>query len=510
LLQQVLSLKQIPVVRPAPAKQIEEVDVAIVGGGPAGTAAACRLAFRGQSVVLVEPQEHFGAPTGVTSKIFREAALRHGAGTTWEDVEALRATIGVHEAGRVRALLEQYGVRIVKGRARVEELEAATSEGRRRSLVRVERDGEPDLKLRAAAAVVATGSSARRLAGLPFDDVHVFDADSIGAVGRKPESLLVHGGGLIGVEYAMIFAKMGVRVGLAVRCSREKMLPKLDRALADALIEDLERLGIELFFESNIVRAERAEAGVAVTLRRGAEQIEKSYKVLLSAVGRIPNVERLGLEAYYDGEIPLERGAAVTDERQHLSEVDAPVYAVGDVTGGPGLACHAVLQAQRAVDDLLPLLVHGTAMQPPRTTAPGGLHKQQPASVVWTIPEIAFVGMSEAGAKERYGEDKIVCGTACFSESIRGSLVDLPDCWFVKLVCLRRDGRILGVHIYGEQASELVHYGADLVNEPSTVFSLQYRVFPAVTLHEIYRVAANAVIEKLAAEAAGKSGAGPG
>jgi dihydrolipoamide dehydrogenase len=264
-----------------------------------------------------------------------------------------------------------------------------------------------------------------------------------------------------------------------------------------------------LFFETNLVGAEHAAAGVVATLQRGAEQIRKPYDVLLSAVGRIPNVDRLGLEAYYDGEIPLQRGAAVTDDRQRLSDVDAPAYAVGDLAGGPGLACHAVLQAQRAVDDLLPLLLHGTALQSPRTTAPGGLHRQQPASVVWTVPEIAFVGLTESGARERYGEDKIVCGTACFSESIRGSLVELPACWFVKLVCLRRDGRILGVHIYGEQASELVHYGADLVNAPATVFSLQYRVFPAVTLHEIYRVAANAVIEKLASEAAGGSGEGP-
>ena len=118
-------------------------------------------------------------------------------------------------------------------------------------------------------------------------------------------------------------------------------------------------------------------------------------------------------------------------------------------------------------------------------------------TIVWAIPELAFVGSTESEATESFGEEGIFSIVAPFADTIRGRLKALPSSYFLKLVCLRQDGRILGVHIYGEGSSELIHLGASLVADGNTVFDLQYKSFPAVTLHEVYRNAAMLAIDKL-------------
>ena len=484
--------------------ETRDVDVVVIGGGPAGVTLACRLAFQRLHVVLVEPKEYFGAPTGVVSKIYREAALQKGSDTTWEDVTKLLSTIAPHEAKRVRKLLDEYGAQIIQGKAHIAGLSSDESQQLPRELVEVSRDGAIVARLNARATVLATGSSARPVPGIPYDSKNIFDSDTIALLDRKPQSLLVIGGGLIGLEYAMIFARMGVAVTIAIRGNRERMLPQVERALTDALLSDLDTMGVEVLWNTSCGKAKVTGNSVTAWLNNGDNEIQRNFEVLLPAAGRFPSTDGLGIEGLYEKENPFEGAMPDVDSRQRLVGAAGAAYAVGDVSGGPGLACHAILQAQRASDDLLPLLVKGRRFKVPEPPE----HKNfvaQPPSVVWTIPEIAFVGMHEKQAAEELGTENIVCGTAHFSDTVRGSLIGISTKWFIKLICMKSDGRVIDVHLYGEGAAELVHYGAALVGNHTTAFDLQYRSFPAVTLHEIYRIASLAVIEKLAEAARSES-----
>ena len=180
-------------------------------------------------------------------------------------------------------------------------------------------------------------------------------------------------------------------------------------------------------------------------------------------------------------------------ENQQLDTAKGSIYAIGDVSG-TGLACKAVMQAQGLVDHVLPSLV--LKRQSPSSTTPTAGQAVSP-SIIWAIPELAFVGQSESEAIESLSAAEVFSVQARFAETIRGRLKSLPESFFLKLVCLRQDGRILGVHVYGEGASELIHLGSSLVANGNTVFDLQYKAFPAVTLHEVYRNAAMLAIDTL-------------
>ncbi|MEE2645373.1 MAG: NAD(P)/FAD-dependent oxidoreductase [Myxococcota bacterium] len=467
-----------------------EVDTVVLGAGPAGTTAACRLAFQGLKVALVEPKTSFGAPTGVNSKVLREVAKEYGAATTWESVLQIRDLIARQDAARVATQLKRYGVSLMRGRGRIEGLCADAQS----TQVYVTHESGEETRIKAKAVVLSTGSKARRLPNIPFDQEGVYDSDSISKLTRKPRSLFIQGTGIIALEYATIFAKMGVNVTLSSRGGRESFLPALDSALRDALVSDLETMGVEVLYQCN-VRSWRSESnGVHLTLSDPSGEQVREFEAVMSAIGRVPVLGKLGLETVYQADATKGIKNLKTDPQHRVDADAALVYAVGDVSGS-GLACQAVVQAQEVVDALLPQLLH-------HQTLGGSLPSTTPsragsASVIWAIPELAFVGQSEEEAKENFGPAQVTTVVAPFADTIRGSLNTLPESHFLKLVCLRHDGRIVGVHIYGEGASELIHLAASLVADGETVFKLQYRTFPAVTLHEVYRNAAMHAIDTL-------------
>ena len=348
--------------------------------------------------------------------------------------------------------------------------------------------------VKAKAVVLSTGSKARRLPNVPFDQDGVYDSDSISQLTRKPRSLFIQGTGIIALEYATIFAKMGVQVTLSSRGGRESFLPALDSALRDALVSDLETMGVEVLYRCNVLRWNPGPNDLRLTLSDPSGEYVRDFEAVMSAIGRVPVLGELGLETLYQAETTKEIKALKTDPRHRVEVESALVYAVGDVSGS-GLACQAVVQAQEVVDALLPQLVHHQRQSESLpSTSPS---RAGSASVIWAIPELAFVGQSEEEARERYGSAEVITVVSPFADTIRGSLNTLPESHFLKLVCLRHDGRIVGAHIYGEGASELIHLAASLVADGETVFKLQYRTFPAVTLHEVYRNAAMQAIDAL-------------
>ena len=460
-------------------------DALVIGGGPAGLTAACRLSFQGLKVALVEPKASFGSPTGVSSKVLREVAMDHGAGTSWDDVLAIRQLIAQNDAKRVVLQLQRYGVKHFKGTGVISGCDANGT-----TKVVVSDGTTPIAELLAHKVVVSTGSKARRLKGIPFEQDGFYDSDSIGSLCSKPSSLFVQGTGIIALEYATIFAEMGVKVTVAARGKRDDLLPMLDGSMRDALLTDLEAKGVEILYQASVKSCRCDAAGPLVDLELPSGISERRFSAVLSAVGRVPTTQDLGMEALLEADDVTKLKKLPLLENQQLETNAGSVYVIGDVSGS-GLACKAVMQAQGLVDHVLPSLVlkNKQASQP--------VSSRSSPSIIWAIPELAFVGSSQSEAIDSYGEAEVFSVLAPFADTIRGRLKALPSSYFLKLVCLRQDGRILGVHVYGEGASELIHLGASLVADGNTVFDLQYKSFPAVTLHEVYRNAAMLAIDTL-------------
>lgn len=480
----------------------DQFDVVVLGGGPAGSAAACRLSFYGLSVALVEPNQRFGAPTGVTSKCLREAALEFvGRRTTgppeveWSEVLALRERILTHEAARVRTTLDAYGVTIVRGWGRLGDgLSARPNRADEPIEVTVDRaeDGGRQV-LRTRYLVIATGSSAQRLPGIPYDGRLIFDADQIAGLDRLPRSVVVQGAGVVAVEYAQIFARFGARVTMIVRGGPISFLKQMDFSIARAVVSSLEKAGVEIVYQAipDLVEPTEDRKGVRVVLGRGQEL---TAELFLSAVGRVSVSGQLGLERLGIDSESAASAEGRADGSYRLQTADARlrdrVFAIGDVAGPPGLASTAVFQAQAAAGCIIPDCRLGRQVP---------LEEQVYGSVIWTVPEMACVGKSEEEAKVELGDDRVGVSVASFASTVKGTVAGIDESYFLKLVFDAENGVVLGVHLFGEGSAELVHYGASLIQQRLTVFDLMHSVFAAVTLHEVFRVAATGAIESLAA-----------
>jgi NAD(P) transhydrogenase len=465
-------------------------DLVVIGAGPAGEKGAAQAAYFGKRVALVEAAPHVGGAgvnTGtIPSKTLRETALYFSGlrqrglyGIDYaikRDLEVRDFMYREQEVVRsLRAVVQdniaRHHIDLVHGRAVFEDPHT----------VRVTPlDGGPERRLRGDVVLIATGSVPSRAPGIPFDDPRVHDSDEILDMPRIPRTLAVVGAGVIGCEYATMFAALGIAVTLVD--GRDRLLGFLDGEVAERLRAHMITLGIDVRLGEAVARWTPDPDAVRLDLRGGAAL---KVDAVLVAAGRLGNTQGLGLERI---------GLAVGE--RGLLEVDASyqtavphVYAAGDVIGFPALAATSMEQARVA-------MVHAFDLKYKTRVAPIF------PLAVYTIPEIGMVGETEESCR-RAGVEHLV-GRALYRANARGQITgDLEG--MVKLVFRADDARLLGVHVIGESAAELVHVGMMVLQAGGTIDAFIQAVFNYPTLGDAYKYAA---YDGLGAQARRRAGGG--
>ncbi|CAJ1374615.1 unnamed protein product, partial [Effrenium voratum] len=396
------------------------------------------------------------APTGAHSKCMRESVMEQKV--TWPEIRTMIERVTADAEANSLRMLRTFHVTVLKGSGHFLDKSRIRFSGE---------DGEVDLPFNGA--VVATGSRANRLPMVPASLPGVYDSDTLSEIDYIPKKMVVQGGGIIGLEYANIFAKMGTKV--VVVEFMDKVLQMLDVDLKDALLSELAANKVELMLKTSI---KSISQGVGSTcgnpvLRVSLETGELDCDCFLSATGRQGHTANLGLEALG---VKLGRGKMIqVDENQYTGVGN--IYAVGDVAGG-NLATVGTQQAVRAVRKMF-----GSGQYSLKD-------KEAKPYVVWTIPEVAWVGLNEQEASSRnldFGAVRVE-----YQRAVRG--IVSGEKGFLKMLFDRPNGRLLGVHICGAQAGELINFGADAVEAGTTIFEMLQFVFPAVTYHVLYNCAA--------------------
>lgn len=457
-------------------------DLIVIGGGPAGQQAALQGARAGRRVLLVERGIIGGACVHhgtIPSKTMREAALaldgfRRRTGDTFElavrqDLQVrsllqrVDAVVDAHER-YMAAQMTRGGVTLWQGQARfvtphrvlVQDLHGQE----RRATARV--------------LVIASGSRPRTPPEFPIDHEHVLDSDSILSLIYLPATLTVVGAGVIASEYASIFSALGVKVVMIDRGDRP--LGFLDPELTARFVRVFSAMGGR--YLGRVAVREVAWDGLSQVVTTLADGQEIRSEKMLVALGRQANIEGMDLEAA--GLRPNERGLLLVDA--HCRTAVPHIYAAGDVIGPPALASSAMEQGRRAVCHAL-----GLPPGPPAETYPVG---------VYTVPEMASVGLSEAQAIERHGGALV--GRAPFHELARGQIAAIPE-GLLKMVADPEGRRLLGVQIIGEGAAELIHLGQVTLLSGGEVDAFVENIFNFPTLAEAYRVAALEIVHRRAA-----------
>jgi NAD(P) transhydrogenase len=444
----------------------------VIGSGPAGQKAAIQAAKAGKKVAVIERDRRVGGScvhTGtIPSKSLREHALRQRVrhvNLMDEPIQSLLdgvgKTVAAHDA-YMAAQLERNDVALLRGRA--------SFNGAHELAVR--RIDGSQIALSAPIVIIATGSRPRSPPHLAVDHEHVLDSDSILSLAYLPRSLLVLGGGVIASEYAAMFAALGCKVTQADQLDRP--LAFLDPELTAFYLDELRKNGGEY-----IPRAEALS-----TRWDGISQVRTDFKdgrniltdKVLVGLGRLANVDGLKLETA--GVALTSRGHVQVDE--HLQTTAPGVYAAGDVIGPPALASVSMEQGRRAACHALGLLVPSEAV----SRLPSG---------VYTIPEIATVGLDEHGARRHFGGALV--GRAKFEEIARGQINGCQR-GLLKLIADPGGRRVVGVQIVGDGATELVHIGQLGLTAELDVDAYVDNVFNFPTMAEAYRIAAFDIVKQ--------------
>jgi NAD(P) transhydrogenase len=453
---------------------MQHFDMLIIGSGPGGQRAAIQAAKLGKKVAVVERREIVGGVTAHTgtipSKTLREAVLflcgwrekgfygrnyRVKSDITVDDLMQRLTATTKQQIEIVQHQLMRNGVTVLNGAASF--VDANT--------VRLVDVAGHETLCRATIIVVATGTVPTRPADIPFDDERIIDSDGILGLKEIPRTMAVIGAGVIGVEYATIFSALDTKI--TVIDGRSTMLDFVDTDIVDAFRHDLQDRGIALRLGEEVDRVEKRADGRAVThMKSGRRVVADLVMVAAGRVGATGDLElgRAGLTAD-------DRGRLKVDE--HL-RTDVPhIYAVGDVIGFPALASTSAEQGRKAACHAFGIQADGTA-----DLFPFG---------IYAVPEISIVGRTEQQLRSK--GVPFESGVARFRETARGQIQGGNE-GMLKLLFGLEDQRLLGVHILGEGATELIHIGQAVMAHGGGLDYFINSVFNYPTLAEAYKTAA--------------------
>ena len=458
---------------------MQQYDLIVIGSGPAGQRAAIQGAKSGKRVALIERREVVGGTCinsgTIPSKTMREAVL-HLSGFEYQGIYGVsyrvkeKITMGdlgfriqhviKTETDITQAQLSRNGIEVIYGTARLVDP----------THVRVENiRGVSDYE--AAIIIIGTGTKPSVSDKVPVNGSTIINSDQILQMPEIPKILIVVGGGVIGVEYTCMFAALGVRVILVEK--RPRLLEFADAEIIEALSYHLRDHRVTMRLNEEVESVEDTPTGVVANLM---SKKKISGDALLYAVGRQGNVEELdlaaaGLEADSRGRIPVN---ATYQTKQ------PNIYAVGDVIGFPSLASVSMEQGRIAAATALGIPVHSNP-----ATYPYG---------IYTIPEISFIGKTEEQLTDEDVPYEV--GVAYYREIARGQIRG-DTTGRLKLIFNRESKEILGVHIIGEGASELLHIGQAVMILKGTIEYFVDTVFNYPTLAECYKAAAFNGLNKL-------------
>lgn len=454
---------------------MEKYELIVIGTGPSGEKAAVKAAYFRHKVAIIEKADQCGGAgvnTGtLPSKTLRETALylsgKYDKGlygidrdiqgeTSVENFLYRKNYVVKTEEEEVRKNLSRHGVDLYKGTASFKDAH------------HIEVNGEGSEVIYSDNIIIATGSYPVHPEGVPFDGKRIHDSDTILDIKRFPKSIAIVGAGVIGLEYATIFSTMGTKVYLLNRS--DKILSFIDKEIVSQLLAKMKDEKIDLIINDaaeSFHVPKNDKDSIVITLASGRKLEVDMY---LYAAGRNGNVK----------DLHLERVGIETDNRENITvnshfQTKVPhIYAVGDVIGFPALGSTGMDQGRVAVAHIF----NTKDIEEVGRDLPYG---------IYTIPEISTIGLTEEEAitkKINYG-----VGLARHAQMPRGKIMGATS-GLLKLVFSKDDLVVQGVHIIGHLATELIHYGASLIQGKRTLNDLIGSVYNFPTLHELYKYAA--------------------
>jgi NAD(P) transhydrogenase len=461
----------------------QEYDMVVIGSGPGGQKAAIASAKLGKSVALVERGNMLGGVcvnTGtIPSKTLREAVLYltgmsqrelYGASyrvkekITPADLLARTQHVIIKEIDVVRNQLMRNRIDLLEGHGRFTDPHTIEIEDPSR---------REKLTISGKYIVIATGTTPARPSGVDFDDDRVLDSDGILDLKSLPASMVVVGAGVIGIEYASMFAALGTKVTVVEK--RSDMLDFVDPEIVEALKFHLRDLAVTFRFGEEVTAVDVGDSGTITTLASG-KQIPAD--TVMYSAGRQGQTAQLDLQ---NAGVEVEgRGRIYVDDK-FRTKVEH-IYAVGDVIGFPALAATSMEQGRLAAYHAF-----GEACD--------GITDLQPIGI-YSIPEISYVGATEVELTKNSIPYEV--GVSRYRELARGAIAG-DSYGMLKLLVSTEDLRILGVHIFGTNATELVHIGQAVMGCGGSVEYLVDAVFNYPTFSEAYKVAALDVMNKVRA-----------